>query len=63
VREEFAGGGTVVVAGSAIGVGGGGVCEAVCVGVGVNVAVAVGVSDIGGACVKVASGVPISPEG
>jgi hypothetical protein len=59
VREEFAGGGTVVVAESTTSVGGSGVN----VSVGGGVRVIVEVAEAGGAWVKVGSGVLISPDG
>ncbi len=54
MREGFTGGGTVVAAGTTIGV-------EVCVGDGVMVIVEV--AETGGACVKVGNGVLISPDG
>jgi hypothetical protein len=61
VREGVTGGGTAVVAGATIGVGGIGVGEAVNVGTGVRVIV--GVRDGIAEAVKVGSGVLISPDG
>jgi len=61
VREEVTGGGTAVVTGTTIGVGGIGV--RVAVSVGISVRVIVGVEDGIGDAVNVGRGVSTSPDG